>query len=167
MYGAQIWFDGGIEGKARPAITAMLKKLQPKAVAFNGCVVQGGVEPSPPCLSAPNFLRSSRACLGRSSHYLTASPTSMKPQNKTAGWNRNHFNQLQVPRRTAARALPPMPCVGSALRLASPRIRTGPPVQKTAPFSSSVCPCAPDETDDHFIKTGSGQTRKPSGRLKE
>ena len=91
MYGAQIWFDGGIEGKARPAITAMLKKLQPKAVAFNGCVVQGGVEPSPPCLSAPNFLRSSRACLGRSSHYLTASPTSMKqPQNKTAGWNRNH-----------------------------------------------------------------------------
>ena len=47
MYGVQIWFDGGIEGKARPAITAMLKKLQPKAVAFNGCVVQGGVEPSP------------------------------------------------------------------------------------------------------------------------
>ena len=57
MYGAQIWFDGGIEGKARPAITAMLKKLQPKAVAFNGCVVQGGVEPSPPCLLPISYAR--------------------------------------------------------------------------------------------------------------
>jgi hypothetical protein len=135
MYGAQIWFDGGIEGKARPAITAMLKKLQPKAVAFNGCVVQGGVEPSPPCLLPISYARP----VGRSSHYLTASPTSMKPQNKTAGWNRN---QLQVPRRTAARALPPMPCVGSALRLASPRIRTGPPV-RIYEKSSFLLKCLP------------------------
>ena len=29
----EIWFDGGIEGESRPAITAMLKKLQPKGDA--------------------------------------------------------------------------------------------------------------------------------------
>ena len=35
-------FDGGFEGALEPKIKSMLKKMQPNAVAFNGCVVQGG-----------------------------------------------------------------------------------------------------------------------------
>jgi alpha-L-fucosidase len=53
----EIWFDGGIEGKSRPAITAMLKKMQPKAAAFNGCVVQGGAKQSKSTCITPNALR--------------------------------------------------------------------------------------------------------------
>lgn len=53
----EIWFDGGIEGKSRPAITAMLKKMQPTAAAFNGCVVQGGAAQNKSTCITPNALR--------------------------------------------------------------------------------------------------------------
>ena len=53
----EIWFDGGIEGKSRPAITAMLKKMQPKAAAFNGCVVEGGAAQNKSTCITPNALR--------------------------------------------------------------------------------------------------------------
>ena len=51
------WFDGGIEGDARPKITAMLKKMQPNAVAFNGCVVKGGAAQNKSTCITPNALR--------------------------------------------------------------------------------------------------------------
>jgi alpha-L-fucosidase len=53
----EIWFDGGIEPDSRPAITAMLKQLQPGAVAFNGCVVpHGGAQSKGSCVT-PNAVR--------------------------------------------------------------------------------------------------------------
>ena len=49
--------DGGIEPESRPAITAMLKQLQPRSVAFNGCVVpHGGVQSKGSCVT-PNAVR--------------------------------------------------------------------------------------------------------------
>ena len=39
-----------------PKIRAMLAKMQPGAVAFNGCVVQGGVQSKSTCIT-PNSLR--------------------------------------------------------------------------------------------------------------
>lgn len=51
------WFDGGIEGNARPTIAAMLKKMQPRAVAFNGCVVKGGGAQNKSTCITPNALR--------------------------------------------------------------------------------------------------------------
>ena len=51
------WFDGGIEGDARPKIIAMLKKMQPNAVAFNGCVVKGGAAQNKSTCITPNALR--------------------------------------------------------------------------------------------------------------
>ena len=53
----EIWFDGGIDGGSRPGITALLKKLQPHAMAFNGCVVQGGGKQSRSTCITPNALR--------------------------------------------------------------------------------------------------------------
>jgi alpha-L-fucosidase len=57
LLGCLQWFDGGIEGDARPKITAMLKKMQPHAVAFNGCVVKGGAAQNKSTCITPNALR--------------------------------------------------------------------------------------------------------------
>ena len=47
----------GIEGDLRATVTALLKQHQPKAVAFNGCVVKGGAEQNKSTCITPNALR--------------------------------------------------------------------------------------------------------------
>ena len=47
----------GIEGDLRATVTALLKQHQPKAVAFNGCVVKGGATQNKSTCITPNALR--------------------------------------------------------------------------------------------------------------
>ena len=47
----------GIEGDLRATVTALLKQHQPKAVAFNGCVVKGGAAQNKSTCITPNALR--------------------------------------------------------------------------------------------------------------
>ena len=49
--------DGGIEHKSQQAVTGMVKALQPRAVAFNGCVIKGdGAQSKDTCVT-PNAVR--------------------------------------------------------------------------------------------------------------
>mmetsp|Transcript_35609 Transcript_35609/g.63321 ORF Transcript_35609/g.63321 Transcript_35609/m.63321 type:complete len:467 (+) Transcript_35609:39-1439(+) len=52
----EIWFDGGFEGAMKPFVQQKLAELQPEAVAFNGCIQQGGHPNKSSCIT-PNSVR--------------------------------------------------------------------------------------------------------------
>ena len=53
----KVWFDGGFEGEIKPFVEAALKRYQPDAVAFNGCVDKSSGSNNPANCISPNSVR--------------------------------------------------------------------------------------------------------------